>query len=188
MENTTTPQSINEEEKTTDAPVESTPVETPDTPPQPSADTDSTSRMTPAQEIDHVTQDYQEKVQNKVSSEKLLDGLYWIWDAFERANVHFFLVGQTAEDAIANKDLSGHAVEVGVRKNEWIAGGRRIIDAFITPKEEEEMIVLYEHEGVPVILKVYEDSDCVRQTDTIMYRYERFQIPNPMSTFKELYG
>ena len=183
MENTTIPQSTNEDVKATDTPVEpTTPVETPSTAPQ------DTANSAPVQEIDHITQDYQAKLRNKVESQKLLDGLYWIWDAFERANVHFFLVGKTAEDAMANKELTGFEVEVGVRKNEWISGGRRIIDSFITPKEEEESVILYEHEDVPVVLKVYEDSDCIRQTDTIMYRYERFQVPNPMSKFKELYG
>lgn len=122
------------------------------------------------------------------SSQQLLDALYWIWDAFERSNVPFFLVFQTAEDAIKQHDLTGDRVEIGVRRMEWVSGGKRIIDAFVMPLSEGKDEAIYEYRGVPVIVHVYDDSDCVVQTDMVRYRYEEFKIPNPYSKFKELYG
>lgn len=118
----------------------------------------------------------------------LLQALYKIWDAFERANVEFFLVGDTYYAAKANRDLTGDRVTVGIRKNEWISGGRRLIDAFITPVSETEDMALYEFEGVPVEVRVYKDSDCILNCDTINYRYESFKTPNPYSEFVKQYA
>ncbi len=120
--------------------------------------------------------------------QQLLNALYWVWDAFERAAVPFFLVGQTAQDVIANKDLSGDKVEAGIRKMDWISGAKRVLDVFITPKEETETHALYEFEGIPVVLHIYEDSDCIINTDSKVYRYETFKVPNPMSEFERIYG
>lgn len=123
-----------------------------------------------------------------VSADKLLQALYKIWDAFERANVPFFLVHQTAEDAMKQRDLTGDKVEVGVRRMEWISGGRRIIDGFITPVSEDKDAALYEFDGVPVIVHVYDDHECIIQTDMVRYRYEEFKVPNPYETFQKVFS
>lgn len=121
-------------------------------------------------------------------SEKLLNALYWIWDAFSRAHVPFFLVGQTAKDAMANKELTGDKVTVGTRRMEWVSGGRRILDAFAQPLEEDQNKATYEFEGTLVIVHVYDDHDCIMNTDSINYKYESFKVPNPYKTFEEIYG
>ena len=149
---------------------------------------ESTNTQTTNPQVDHITDDFQAKVLKKQTSEQLLNGLYKIWDAFERANVEFFLVGQTYYDAKGNRDLVGDKVTVGVRKNEWISGGRRLIDAFIVPQHETEDLVTYEFEGVPVELRVYKDSDCILNCDTINYRHETFKTPNPYPEFVKQYA
>lgn len=123
-----------------------------------------------------------------IDPDKLLVALYWIWDAFERTNMPFFLVKQTAKDVMAHKNLTGNKVTVGVRRNEWISGARRILDAFIQPIDENENVALYEHQGVPIEVYVYEDHDCIINTDMIRYRHEEFKLPNPYSTFEQIYG
>jgi hypothetical protein len=140
------------------------------------------------QPIDHITEDFAQKVQIKVSSEKLLNALYWIWDAFERANMPFFLVNQTAKDATNDHDLTGDKVEIGVRRLEWVSGGRRILDSFIQPIAEDTTKAEYNHEGVPVIVHIYDDHDCIINTDSKIYRHELFKLPNPYSAFEQIYG
>ncbi len=125
----------------------------------------------------------------------LLDALYWVWDAFDRSNVPFFLVHQTYEDAIKDRSLRGDKVEIGIRKNEWNSGGRRILENFIQPVKESETEALYEFRRVnsnevpvPVILHIYPDSPCITATNPIMYKYENFSVPNPYSEFIKIYG
>jgi hypothetical protein len=138
--------------------------------------------------IDHVTEDYQTKVQTRVSAQHLLDALFWIWDAFDRANVKMFLVLQTAEDAMKGRELSGRSVDIGIRRMEWVSGGRRILDSFLgDPETETNDIATYTHNDTPVTLHIYDDDDCIINLDSITYKYEQFHIPNPYSRFKKLY-
>lgn len=134
-------------------------------------------------------------IQQAIDSQELLDALYWIWDAFERSSIPFFLIYQTYEDAKANHDLTGDKVEIGVRRNEWISGGRRIIDGFILPVTETDDEVIYHYKKVNssnqpilVIVHVYDDSPCIKSLDMIHYRYEEFYVPNTYKTFLEIYG
>lgn len=122
-------------------------------------------------------------------SAELLKALYHVWEAFDMCNVPYFLVGNTAECAIANRELSGSGIEVGIRRTEWVSGGRRLIDSFLgLPITENENVATYKHEGVPITLHNYEESECIRQLDYIRYEHEVFPIPNPFKQFKEIYG
>jgi hypothetical protein len=129
-------------------------------------------------------------ITTKYSPQQLLDALYYIWDAFERSNMPFFLVWDTARQAILNADLRGDKVEVGVRAVEWRSGAKRIFDAFVNePIEEESDTVTYEFHGVPVIVHIFEkDHECIVQTDMVRYRYEEFKVPNPYQKFIEVFG
>jgi hypothetical protein len=128
------------------------------------------------------------KIQSTTNPDELLKALYWIWDVFDRCNVPFFLVNQTAKDVIAQRDLTGNKIEVGIRRNEWVSGGKRLIDAFATPTSETDNGATYQFEGVPIFLYVYDTSDCIEQTDMVRYKYEQFKVPNPYSKFIEIYG
>lgn len=124
-----------------------------------------------------------------IPPDQLLVALYYVWDAFDRCNVPYFLVNQTAEDAIAGRNLTGNCIEIGIRRTEWISGGRRLIDNFLgLPVEESPTLATYKHEGVPILLYNYEDHECIVQTDMIHYAHEEFKVPNPYSAFKEIYG
>jgi len=127
-------------------------------------------------------------VKKEIDTTKLLDALYKIWDAFERSNMQFFLINDTAKNAKANKDLKGDRVEIGVRKMEWLSGARRILDIYIQPTEETETEALYVFDNVPVVMKILDDSDCIMSPDSINYRYETFKIPNTIEQFDKIYG
>lgn len=126
---------------------------------------------------------------NNKDPQQLLDALYYMWDAFDRALMPYFLIHKTAEDAMKNRDLTGNKVTLGVRKMEWLGGSRRILEAFTgTPLTESDELVTFEHKGVPIELHLYDDHNCIIQTDMIRYRYEEFKVPNPYSEFEEVYG
>lgn len=122
--------------------------------------------------------------------DQLHDALYFIDDAFERSAILFFLVHKTAKQAINNQDLSGDKIEVGVRKLEWISGGKRILDNFISSYlvSETEDRAEYNYNGVPIVVYIYPDDACITQCDRIVYEYDFFNLPNPYSKFEELYG
>lgn len=121
-------------------------------------------------------------------ADKLLKALYWLWDGFERSNVPFFLTGQTYEDVVNDRDLSGNRVTVGVRRVEWVSGGARVLRTFIgEPTSEDAVRACYRFEGVPIDIEIYDDHDCIIGTDSVSYRYEVFKVPNPYETFKKIY-
>lgn len=128
--------------------------------------------------------------------DKLMKALYWVWDMFDRSNQPFFLVHDTAEQAIKHHALKGSKVEVGIRRNEWNSGATRVLLTIMgeplefTQSENEEGydIARFEHEGVPVFVYIYPDAECVMQLDSIHFQHEWFKVPNPYTKFKELYG
>lgn len=129
-------------------------------------------------------------VTTNFGGQQLLDALYYIWDAFERSNMPFFLVWDSARRALLNVDLQGEYVCVGVRSNEWRGGAQRIFAAFAgEPEEEDGNLLIYRHNGVPIHIHLFEkDHECIVQTDMVRYRYEEFKVPNPYQKFIEEYG
>lgn len=126
------------------------------------------------------------KTQDK-STADLLASLYWIWDAFDRANMPYFLTGKTAEQVMNNEDLQGDKLTMGVRIVEWRSGAKRILDSFIQPIETTDTKIIYEHGGVPIEITLYEDNPHIVAPITVMYRYESFPLPNPVKDFNEKY-
>lgn len=127
--------------------------------------------------------------EKQFTHEQLLSALYFIWDAFDRGPVEFFLVRDTAKQAKEGKNLSGNGIDVGVRKLEWISGGKRVMDNFTGQylvKENNELSeYIWAH--VPVRVHVYSDNECLASFDTIMYEHESFSLPNPYDKFVEKY-
>lgn len=129
-------------------------------------------------------------ITSSFSNDQLMKALYYAWDAFDRCLMQWFLVGDTAEQAIKQVDLRGDGIDIGVRKMEWVSGTERIFSAWMgEPTEATDTLKTYYHEGVPIRLHIYEpDDDCIIATDNFMYRNEQFSVPNPMQRFKEVYG
>lgn len=132
--------------------------------------------------------------------DKLVSALYWIYDAFDRANMGYFFVYSTAESILQQKDLEGDGIHVGVRFNEWTSGSKPIFDAFAgepvvksnikaeTLKNIMNDIYIYDHEGIPVFLYVFNDHPCIIDTNQIQYRNEFVRLPNPYSQFMDTFG
>jgi len=123
-----------------------------------------------------------------IDSPLLLNALYWIFDAFERSNMTFFLTYSTAESVLEQKDLEGDKITVGIRDMIWQSGARQIFDTYVQYKDKEDNKLTYiADNGVPVELTIFSDDECIMSPDTKMYHSEAFQLPNPYSRFLEVY-
>ena len=123
--------------------------------------------------------------------DKLLQALYWIWDAFDRANMGMFLVYGTAESVFENKLPDGNKITVGVRLNEWNSGSTPILKAFTgEPLEVTEKYVRFKNpfNNVPIYLYIFKDDPCIINTQEILYEREYFKVPNTYKRFIEVFG
>lgn len=120
------------------------------------------------------------------SHSTLIQSLYWIWDAFDRALIKMFVVGPTHESIKNNNDLSGDTIHVGVRRLEWESGSRSVFNAFAgAPEEENKELAKYNHNGIIVLVHVYEDDPSINTLDSKMYFGENFNLPTPYSRFQK---
>ena len=139
-----------------------------------------------------ITPAVQEQTQGVFVTQLLLDALYFAWDAAERGQLDLFLIKDTARQAKADKDLVGDCITVGARKSEWISGQGEIFRTcadHVVGKavKADENEVIYEVNGVPVIIKLYDENECLKSFNPIFYRYETFNLPNPYDLFVEKY-
>lgn len=122
------------------------------------------------------------------SHDQLLQALYWIFDAFERPAMPFFVIGDTAKSVLEHKELTGDKITVGVRDMIWLSGAKSIFDTYIQPKEVDgDKYTYIADNGVPVEVHVFKDDVCISSPDSKMYYNEVFQLPNPYSRFEEVY-
>lgn len=84
--------------------------------------------------------------------------------------------------------LEGDGLYIGVRKLEWNSGAKGIFDAFVgEPEEKTEKYHKYMHGSIPVYIYLFDDSDCVRSTDQVLYENEYFKLPNTYQDFINLH-
>lgn len=128
--------------------------------------------------------------ENSIGHHKMLSGLYFLLDAFDRAQVDFFLVKQTAKDAIHKDQLKGDHLHVGVRNNEWINGNQEILFPYfdqehVELKSELPDSLTYEWQGIPFTIHFYTDNECLMALNTIAYEYESWFVPNMFERFEK---
>lgn len=134
------------------------------------------------------------KPKSKFTHDELLSALMWVWDSFDRAGMTMLAIFDTAKQIVSQSDLSGDGIDVGVRRLEWISGGKPILEGFLEhynisyKLSEDGKLATYDHNGVPIRVHILEDNECLSNYDTIVYRMEHFKIPNPYEKFEELYG
>ena len=121
-----------------------------------------------------------------VSHELLLRCLYFLYDAFERPPMDFFLVRDTAKQAIAGEQLSGY-VEIGVRRNEWVNGSDILFMFFgeehVKTLNEDPNWIECEYNETPFIIRLYDENKCLAALNSIVYEYETFKLPNMFDIF-----
>ncbi len=123
--------------------------------------------------------------------EALLEALYFFWDAFERSNLYFFLIRDTAKQVIANRELEGDKLTLGLRRMEWQGGGDRIFNSMIQHEkvevEKHDDYILFHFKNIPVYLYLYDENPTLSSFDSVFYQMESFNTPNPFKEFDEKY-
>lgn len=126
----------------------------------------------------------------ETSHEILLRCLYFLYDAFNRAQIDFFLIRQTAKDAINGNELSHH-LDIGVRKNEWVTGKEILFMFFgeehVKIKTESDILITCEYQEAPFVIHLYDDNPCLLALNPIEYQYESFKTPNMLEAFEREY-
>lgn len=123
--------------------------------------------------------------------DKLMQALYWIWDAFDRSAMGMFLVYGTAQSCMKNTDMIGDRITVGVRKNEWFSGSKPILMAFTgEPIELGVNYVVFKNpfNTVPVYVYIYSEDESIVSTGQILYENEYFKVPNTYERFVKVFG
>lgn len=125
----------------------------------------------------------------EIPHELQLRTLYFLYDAFQRAMIDWFLIRQTAKDAMSEHQLTGDHIEIGVRKSEWITGKEILFMFFgeehVKTLKEETDYNIFEYQDVPFTLRFYEDSEPLMALIPIQYEHETFLVPNQFERFEK---
>lgn len=130
----------------------------------------------------------------KYTSEELLSCLYFIFDAMERCGLDFFLVRQTARDAITNifGPLTGDKVTIGIRKNEWQNDQKDLLFPYFEQEHVETVSELpdsysFKWRDIPFTIFLYDDNPCLTALVDLVYQNENWKIPNRFDIFEAQY-
>lgn len=120
--------------------------------------------------------------------DKLLSTLYFIFDAFERSGLDFFLVKQTAKDAIAEHQLTGDHIDIGIRNLEWANDQKDVLFPYFDQEhveklKEEPGILEFKWQDVPFTIHFYDDNPCTTALIPLVYENEHWKIPNQFDVF-----
>jgi len=124
--------------------------------------------------------------------DKLLSCLYFIFDAFERCGLQFFLVRDTAKKAMTEYMLEGDHIDIGIRRLEWNNDQKDILFVYLAEEGVEKTEDLpdrmtYKWQDIPFTIHFYEDNPCVTALVPIVYEHEHFLIPNQFAEFESKY-
>lgn len=141
------------------------------------------------QTVDETQQQVVQPVKKDIPHDKLLMTLYFLWDGFSRSYMDFFLLRQTAKDALSGKQLTGDHIDIGVRKNEWISGNKPILESFFEHEhvtKVKENVEIYEgiYQEVPFTIHLFSENECLSALIPLQYMQESFKVPNQFDRFE----
>lgn len=124
--------------------------------------------------------------------DKLLSCLYFLFDAFDRAGMEFFLVKGTAKKAMNEDMLEGGHIDIGVRRLEWDNDQKDILFTYLQNEHIEEVSKLPDKltlkwNDVPFTINIYVDNPCITALIPIVYEHEHWKIPNRFDIFEKEY-
>jgi len=124
--------------------------------------------------------------------EQLLKGLYFIFDAFKRCSINFFLVRETAHNAMTEHMLEGDHLDIGIRKLEWVNDQKELLFPFFEQEHVEIVndlpdIITCKWQDIPFTIHLYDDNLCTTALVPIVYEHEHWKIPNRFDLFEKDY-
>ena len=79
---------------------------------------------------------------------------------------------------MADKELTGDRLTLGIRRNEWVGGQDRIFKAFMEHEKIPHAIMehgfRFKYMGVPVYLYIYDNNPCLDALDIVFYNNDTF--------------
>lgn len=151
---------------------------------------ETTTINTPHNTVPNITVKPPEPTVIDLGHDKLLSGLYFIFDAFERCGLEFFLVKDTAHKAMQERKLEGDHLDIGVRQLEWNNDQKDILFAYFDQERVEKTkdvpgLVSFKWNDIPFTIHLYEDNPCVIALVPIIYENEHWKIPNQFVRFEK---
>lgn len=122
----------------------------------------------------------------------LLSCLYFLFDAFERCGLDFFLVRDTAKKAKTSYMLEGDHIDIGVRQNEWANDQKDILFPYFEQEHAEKISelpneIVYKWNDVKFTIHIYPDNPLLLALVPINYEHEIWKIPNNFEEFDKQY-
>lgn len=122
------------------------------------------------------------------SHEELVQALYYIDDVLSRGAIPYFVIKETAESILKGDKLTGNAIHIGVRRNDWESSAFNIINLVVEAVETSSKLVEYDYLGIPIYINIFsKNHPCIESTNPIPYAMEYFYTPNPYKQFEKLY-
>lgn len=134
--------------------------------------------------------DMKEETNKKTGNPLKLDAaLRYGQDVIERTLCPFFLWGQTARDVVDAPPtvdgglLTGDKVELAILEKHLTREVRSTIKTMEGAEEEDDKIE-FEHDGIPIIIKVIRRNyKFLQRPDAKFYMADEYKIPNPFESF-----
>lgn len=126
---------------------------------------------------------------NGFHHEQLSNALFELWDAFDRAMIQMFVVGDIAVGLHNNTDFTGSKVRVIVQASELNPFALDVLTKTLglDPKEDKKW-KLESSEGVPMEIKINRKNlDILKTPEEHMYLNEVFLLPNPFDEYVNKY-
>lgn len=141
--------------------------------------------------VDEVRQEIYDKSRD-ISHHELLSCLYFIFDAFSRVGMDFFLVKQTAKWMMNEDELRGDHLDIGVRSLEWANDNKDMLFEYFNYEHVKILSQLpnkitFEWHEIPFTVHLYEDNPCITSLKPIVYEHEGWFVPDQFERFEKEY-
>lgn len=132
------------------------------------------------------------QIHKSFSHGDLLNVMYFIWDAFDKTGIKFFPVRETARLMLAEKELEGDYLDIGVRALEFNKDARFVINSYFDNmkcivNKQTDMLWECKYAGIPFTLHIYPENECIHELDQRQYEYEAWYFPQRFEEFCERY-
>jgi len=120
---------------------------------------------------------------------KLDKALDYVYDILGRAQVDFMLFGDTAYSIYKNTIPKYQKINLGVMRHDMTEFGRRIL-MLTTPGivEEDGKMKFDSPDGVPIEIRlVQKDYPFFKNPDSVLFRGDMYNIPNPFDAYWRVY-
>ena len=113
----------------------------------------------------------------------LLDAMYFLWDAFSRANMDFFPINDTFKNMDTQHMLEGDHIDVAIRQQLWNSDDKELIfiylrDENIDLENVDEHTLKLVYKDVPIYIHIVKDTEGNTNLVGFSYEHEMWKKPS----------